>query len=463
MKEFNDQILNYWAHAHHAVDLAYYDSLEDNIRKSMKFLKFSYPVQNDEELVEVLKICDLYHAINFNQDSIVDLFRKKAQSFDIALSLTNRCGNGCYHCSTNASLNKKNISVNYEDLKCVLTEMLPHTHMLYISCEGDPFYYNSDDKNIVDIIDLLLKLKYSKISLQGMPPNQERFSLLERLLGSIKNSHDNDLFFLSQISFNLYTPRAGTKLILKTDQNGFKFKECSFPALNNDEINERVLEIINNKLENLKGDKKVDKNRILNEREDYISFLNDFISSILALASHDLPMHFEVRGDNYNDFTGLNNTMSVFQMILGKLIERFPKLNFRYNVDSAYIIPLGRAANLFPDGVSQEQKIFEKHIQMNSSSYLCDNWMHWNSITIDTSGYPQLCYSNLALSPIARTRSGPNLYEDGFDAICDFYFDVFKERISFLKENLKRLVSIRPNNHYCPLNLFKHTLQKFIR
>jgi hypothetical protein len=148
-------------------------------------------------------------------------------------------------------------------------------------------------------------------------------------------------------------------------------------------------------------------------------------------------------------------------MILDRLIEHFPELNFRYSVDSAYIIPLGRAANLFPNGIILEQNIFEKHIQMNSISYLCDNWMHWNSMTIDTFGYPQLCYSNLALSPIARTQSRPNLYKDGFDTICDFYINVFKDRISFLKDNLPKLVRIRPNNYYCPLNLFKQTLQKF--
>ncbi|GAH36323.1 unnamed protein product, partial [marine sediment metagenome] len=73
-------------------------------------------------------------------------------------------------------------------------------------------------------------------------------------------------------------------------------------------------------------------------------------------------------------------------MILDRLIEHFPELNFRYSVDSAYIIPLGRAANLFPNGIITEQNIFEKHIQMNSISYLCDNWMHWNSMTIDTFG-----------------------------------------------------------------------------
>ncbi|TFF90471.1 MAG: hypothetical protein EU548_02825 [Promethearchaeota archaeon] len=423
----------------------------------MKILKFGYPVNSDEELAEVLKLCQLYHDLKYNRDEISNFFRKNTESFDISLSLTNRCGNGCLHCSTNASLGKSNISVPFDPLKIALKEMRPHTRFLYISCEGDPFYYESNNKNIVDVIELLLDLKYPKISLQTMPPNKQKFDQLKRIIQLIKNNNLNDMIFFPQVSFNLYTPRSGVILTSKTDNHGFKYKQCSFPPIDHDEIQKWVIELINNftNPSSLSSEDSLNKYRMLR------TFIFDFIRTVLLYTSLNFPINFELRGDKYSEFTGLKNTHEIFMLIMDSLIENYPELDFKYKLDAAYIIPLGRAATLFPDGKQQERELFDKHIQMNPYNYLCDNWMRWSSMTIDTMGYPQLCYSNLALSPIARTTSGPNLYKDGFDAICDFYINVFEDRLQFLRENLPKLVRTRPNKNYCPLNLFKDVLKKF--
>ena len=81
-------------------------------------------------------------------------------------------------------------------------------------------------------------------------------------------------------------------------------------------------------------------------------------------------------------------------------------------------------------------------------------------MVLDTKGFPQLCYSNVALTPEARTTRGPNLYHDGFERIRKFYFKVWEDRVEFLRNNLWKLVAARPNENYCPLALFKETLRK---
>jgi len=246
MKNYNSQILQYWEQNLNNNNIKGYIPLRDNIIEALKILKFGYPANSEEELTEVLKLCQLYWDINYNQDAITNRFRKYAEAFDISLSLTNRCGNGCLHCSTNASLGKLNTSVPFDQLKTALTEMRPHTRVLYISCEGDPFYYESTDRNIVDVIELIQDLKYSKISFQSMPPPTQKIDLLKKIVQIIKDYIGDDMFFLPQVSFNLYTPRSGVSLTRKTDQNGAKYNECSFPPIDHSEIYRWVIEIINN-------------------------------------------------------------------------------------------------------------------------------------------------------------------------------------------------------------------------
>lgn len=43
--------------------------------------------------------------------------------------------------------------------------------------------------------------------------------------------------------------------------------------------------------------------------------------------------------------------------------------------------------------------LFLRHVEVNQFESLCPNWAELSSLTIDTKGYPQLCYSNLALMP----------------------------------------------------------------
>ncbi len=61
--------------------------------------------------------------------------------FDIGLSLTERCGHGCRHCSTNASLDPRQASVPFRALRKAFSELATLASVLSISCEGYTFFY----------------------------------------------------------------------------------------------------------------------------------------------------------------------------------------------------------------------------------------------------------------------------------------------------------------------------------
>jgi hypothetical protein len=222
--------------------------------------------------------------------------------------------------------------------------------------------------------------------------------------------------------------------------------------------------------------KVVDNRRIAEESPELETarklrrYADDLKLTILEYARVGFEVHFEVRFDMFNTVTNLTNTEAVLTEILKEIDKEHPERAFskcpkcqqiHFKRKSVHIVPLGRAAGLFPNGSEEEKTFFDKHVKMNSHKYLCDNWLSWSSIMVDTKGYPQLCYSNVALTEKARTTEGPNLYDDGFESIRRFYIKVWEDRIDYLKNHLSKLVRSRPNSNYCPFDLFKQTLNKF--
>jgi len=483
-RNFNLQILEYFDKVKDPKEFVKNKNIEELLSNEMSSLKFGYPVHSIEELNEVIKLCYLHYNLHHSPEVITNQFRKNAKKYNISLSLTDRCGNSCYHCSTNASLGMDKESVPFSILKERMREMNPHTRFLYISCEGSPYSYisrtgseiNEEEKSIVDVFQLLLDLGYSKISLQSMAPSDNNFNIFEKILDKIE-THEENIEFVYQISFNLYSPRAGLKSKNKKNEKGIEFKVLEVPSIEWDEFktNLRHLLKFSNQIPKKKTEKKVKPEKISQNKlmrlyqssKSMLNYLNDVKKTIISVAKKGHHIHFEVRGDPYGEFTNLKALKIILETLLNQITKEHPGLDFSgknkdsrisYSTNFAYIVPLGRAAKLFPNGQEMEKDFFDTHVLMSDDKYLCDNWTSWGSMIIDTKGYPQLCYSNLALTPKARTTDGPNLYRDGFESITEFYLNVWKDRMEFLMKNFPEIVQNRPNPHYCPLNLFKETL-----
>ena len=468
MKDYNDQILKYLEKRRSAEEDQWNKRLSEILMQSMDSLKFGHPVRNEEELEEVVELCVLYHDLEENPDLNLRELQEPPEGYDIALSLTQRCGNACRHCSTRATLACNKSSVRFEDLDGILREIAPFTRFLYISCEGDPFYYQSiprntsnhiSQENIVDVAKLLVKYEFDRISFQSMAPTPKSFPLLEEFLNVLDRGKGKEFSFLPQLSFNLYIPRAGLQSRIMKDDQGHEFIGLHVPSVKKEKFEPWLEKILKTFSASAPSDK--EQVKISESSNKLIKYLNEVKSTIIAYISRGYPVHFELRGDSMSPFTSPNTLKRLLNEVLDQVASDCPEQKLSTSVSSGYTVPLGRATQLFPNGSRQEKLFFNRHVKMNPHKYLCDNWKRWTAITVDTEGFPQLCYSNLALTPEARTTEGPNLYRDGFERIRDFYIQAWKDRMNFLKDNFPRLVKFRPNDHYCPLALFKRTLSRF--
>jgi len=443
----------------------------DVIVDSMKYLKFGYPVTRREEFDEVIKICMLHH--HLKKDGFNDILNKLKgkNALDISLSLTDCCGHMCRHCSTNASLGRD--SVLFANLEKALSEMAPYTKSLNISCEGDPFYYkdtqNGSKKNIVDVLKLLVGYKFDYISFQSMAPSAKKFPLLKEMLRAINLENKECDFFFPYLSFNLYSSDAGLKVrnhADKTKGEDYRFQELYIPGVKGNEVREWFSKLIS-RGQIAKGDNIPEKT--LEVSEKLAQYLNDVKSAVLAYARQSYNIHFEIRGDSLGEVTNLKTTNHVMDKLLENLSKEHPEVNFpmcdicskvHYEKNSHEIAPIGRAASLFPEGRKKQEYYIDKHVNSTPYKYLCDNWTSWGSMTIDTKGFPQLCYSNVSLTPKIRITKGINLYSDGFKSIKNLYLQVWKLRAKYLLKNLPALVQRRPNDNYCPHSLFRTTVEK---
>jgi len=390
--------------------------------------------------------------------------------FDISLSLTERCGHGCRHCSTNASLDPRKMSVPFRALRKAFSEIAPYARVLSLSCEGDPFFYESarpstwpprDGKTIVDVIELAGECGIEEVTVQFYPPRPDRFPLLEEALQMAGDVRPKGKRFqlLPLISFHFFGALNGLVPRVRIE-DGKERLELHAPGAVESEAEDWFARAVSRLPVSPEDAGRAPKT---------VAFLNDVYKAILAFGSREVPIHFEVRGDS-GPFTNAELANAVLDMILRKLDLDHPEIPFprcaecdkiHYSRKSRHILPLGRAADLFFDGRHLEARLYEDHIQANARESLCPNWTSCGEMMIDTKGYPQLCYSNIALTPECRTTKGPNLYKEGFDAIREFYLRVWEDRRLFLAKNLKQLENTT-HNLYCPLPRFRAVCQGFL-
>lgn len=157
----------------------------------------------------------------------------------------------------------------------------------------------------------------------------------------------------------------------------------------------------------------------------------------------------------------------MLDQVLNHMVRENPSLKvprcgecqrIHYGRSRVLIKPLGRGARLFPNGQERADHFYEEHVKLNPEKYLCDKWTLTGDLVINTDGFPQLCYSNVTLSPQIRTMQGPSLYREGFQTIRCFFLESWQGQARFIKDNLPDLVKSRPNFHYCPLFLFRRLL-----
>jgi len=112
MRDFNNQILNAWESAKSDNGGEHVTSA---MEESMQSLKFCYPVRSKDEMDEVVRLCLFYHRVAHDPQSILNEFRRVSKKLDVSLSLTERCGNQCCHCSTDATLVREKTNVPFEN------------------------------------------------------------------------------------------------------------------------------------------------------------------------------------------------------------------------------------------------------------------------------------------------------------------------------------------------------------
>ena len=464
MEHYNQQILAYWDGSELAAGNR---EKKANMVEAMAALKFAAPVQDREELEEVAQICMLYQTLRKQGvESFVAPFAGH-KVLHVAWSVTERCGHLCHHCSTQGSLAQDKQSVPWDKLEQALREMAPYTQMLYISCEGDPFYYEDRSATLVrdisDVTGTIVKLGFPHLSLQSLAPATDKLGIMAKLLAVLPDPKSRPNFFFPQLSFNLYPPRAGLNMRSMNNEHG-TWQQFFVPGIADSELKDWIVELVKSL-----GDKSIARSgadQTVTERLSH--YLQEVKAAILAYASRGYPIVFEIRGDVYSSIHNLQTLDEILDMLVANLAQEHPEIPFpkcehcdkvHYAKEFAPIVPLGRATQLFPNGAQEEVGFFAKHVAENPYRYLCDNWQSWGAVTIDTKGFPQLCYSNLALTPQARTTQGPNLYSGkGFAAIREFYLQVWRDRARFLLQHLPELVRQRPNSQHCPLCSYKQTL-----
>jgi len=243
----------------------------------------------------------------------------EGRAFDISLGLTERCGHGCRHCSTNASLDPRKASVPFRALKKAFAELAPFTRVLSISCEGDPFFYESDrppkrlprdGTTIVDVIKPAGEWGIEEVTIQFYPPRPDRFPMLEEALDIAEGVRQKGRRFqvLPLISFHLFGASNGLTGRVRLEKVK-KRLELHAPGVRASEAEDWFARAVSRVPVSPKD---------ADDAPKMVGFLNDVYKAILAFASRGIPVHFEVRGDS-GPFTSTELANAVLDMILKKL------------------------------------------------------------------------------------------------------------------------------------------------
>jgi hypothetical protein len=367
----------------------------------------------------------------------------------------------CRHCSTNASLASQRASVPYAELRKALREMQPYTQVLYISCEGDPLFYRDQDKNILEVVRLMLDLGFPRLSFQCLVPDDRGLLMFRRLLTVLESLENPAAWFHPQLSFNLYAPRSGSRVRPLDGASGAS--ELCIPGVASEDARDWALAVIEGSA--------AARAQAPDAADALAAYFRQLQDTVLAFASRGYRPRFQLRGSSGSGLGSLALCVEVLDRLLIELAGQYPEIDWprcpdceriHYDVSTALIVPVGRATQFFAADPEIEQKWVESHVFENPNRFLCPNWLSWGRVTISTAGFPQLCYSNAALTDHLRTITGPNLYgPGGFESVRHFYMAAWERWATYLGENLPHLVRQRPNESYCPAWLFQQTVRDF--
>jgi hypothetical protein len=459
MNDFNQQIIQYWDT--HRVPTPSPVSRRD-VEAAMADLKFGRPVENESQMTEVVDLCCLWESLKGQTLPESARFTIDPPVAHISLSVTERCGHMCRHCSTNASPASHKGSVPFARLRKALAKMCPYTQVLYIACEGDPFFYRDEDKSILEVVRLILDLGFPCLSFQCLVPDDRGLAMLHRLLIMLESLDTSATWFHPQISFNLYAPRSGSRIRPLNGPSSGPAELC-IPGIASEDARDWVLAL----LDGSAGARA----QAPDAADALTTYFRQLQETVLAFADQGYRPRFELRGSDGLGLGSLTLCAEVLDRLLTKLAEQHPEIDWprcpdcariHYAINSAAVVPVGRATQFFVAGDKAESQWIKSHVLENPNRFLCPNWTSWGRVTIDTAGFPQLCYSNAALSVHLRTTTGPNLYSpEGFESMRQFYMAVWESRGAYLRENLPRLVQQRANQSYCPSSLFEKTVSEF--
>eukprot|EP01106_Pelomyxa_sp_JSP_P009900 TRINITY_DN26816_c0_g1_i1.p1 TRINITY_DN26816_c0_g1~~TRINITY_DN26816_c0_g1_i1.p1 ORF type:complete len:356 (+),score=93.58 TRINITY_DN26816_c0_g1_i1:235-1302(+) len=334
---------------------------------------------------------------------------------------------------------------------------------------------------------------FSAVTLQFLPPTESLWPRMARVLAAYEHAratraaalstaaashgaatapgttaplrgHDHGhgeypLVFYPVMSFNLYSPRCGATLSPAPDKYGTHY----VVGLGGSDQSRGMAWFESHMRKETAATAELPK---------LAQFFKEVKHAIVEFASHNLQISFEVRSDHFSNVTDPHTSKKVLDKLLQVCEAENPDVAFpkcascstiHYNIDPKNVAPLGRASLFFPNGKHIEETFFEEHVKVNEDEFLCSNWSTIDAITIDTKGYPQLCYSNLALMPKVRSTNGANLYsERGWHEVMEFFGQVQRDRISYLRDNLPALLLRRPNANYCPLLMFRSPTDPFL-
>ncbi|GAB4313305.1 MAG: hypothetical protein Kow0069_14290 [Promethearchaeota archaeon] len=473
-------------------------------------VEFGAPVESYEQLHDVLFFARLLERAE-RVEGLREAHERGERAFSVALSLTRRCGNACRHCSTDARLNPRSGHVGPPDvpagdLREALREACPSLKTLHVSCEGDPLYYEGGGSEsswtAADAVREAARAGAPQLSFQHFPPPSAKLPLLERVVDSWLAASGGRTFF-PQVSFNLYSPRAGLRRVAaRNDETswtvlalpGIFFPDEALGGL--PAARERLeqaaaaLKSLAGHLAELETEEEFERSfaatwevfassggvggekNVRRAWRAFWRFLRDTVATVEVYASRGIDVHFEVRGDGVGPHTNLAAVRGVLDSVLSALADRRPDLGLsrceacsrvHYHHTAGSTVPLGRASALFPGGRRLAASFYEDHVNVNSHLYLCPNWGSEGSMTFDTAGFPQLCYSNVALMAGIRNERGPSLYRDGFPMVVELYLRYWERRAAFFLTHARELAGNLPNGKYCPLDLFKEAVGSFGR
>ena len=342
-----------------------------------------------------MSVVQLYYLIQRNFDDQIN-----KNNLHLALSITQRCGHRCVHCSTDANYAPDKISVPYDNLKKLFTDGQHEISKLSIYCEGDPFYYQEGEHDLADIIYLGASKGIQKVSIMHTAPTKNKRKLFMAFLRAVE---ETGITLQPELSFHLYHPLA---------------------------------------------------------RNKYNEFLQNVKFTMYEYLNRGMNLQVHTRSDPSNNVQTARKLNSLIDMLSADS-ELLPNKRCTHcgrilmGIQPAITLPVGRARSFLQAGSFD---IIDHTKRGGQDAYLCPTWWDWNTIYADTTGWLQLCYSTISMVEGVKRTAGTNIYHDSFDQVLKTIHRYWKIKYNYLRAHLPDLIHKRPNPRYCPQFLFDKIL-----